>query len=409
MSEVMTHRVAVIGTGADPDERTREGFAMAYRHAPGYRHLDSCELVACADIVPEHAAAFAESFDVPGVYTDHARMLEVENPDIVSICVPPGAHAELVVDCAEADSVRAVHCEKPMATTWGDCQTMVRRCNEQNTQLTIDHQRRFARPVQQAKRLLEEDTIGRLQRLEWSEANLFDGGSHLFDLCDYFLDGERPRWALAGVETHPDNRWFGALNEVQAVAQWEDRDGTQGFASTAEGDRQTLVDAYLRLVGEDGVIEIQADEGVPLRVRTSGDWEDVDTGGESVYGPGRSRLREVKAKVSSVVPGLEAPDSPASHYERAIAHLVTSLEEGTEPIISGRRVLRGTELVFACWESARTRGRVDLPLDITDNPLEELCAEPDGESAEHTDRHDERTDREADPAHRRQSSTEQHG
>jgi len=399
MSEAMTHRVAVIGTGADPDERTRDGFAMAYRHAPGYQRLDSCELVACADIVPEHAGAFAETFDVPGVYTDHERMLEAEDPDIVSICVPPAAHAELVIDCAESDSVRAVHCEKPMATTWGDCQRMVRRCEAQDTQLTIDHQRRFAQPVQEAKRLLEEDTIGRLRRLEWSEANLFDGGSHLFDLCDYVLDGQRPRWALAAVDTDPDNRWFGALNEVQAVAQWEYRDGTQGFASTAEDDRETLVDAYLRLVGEDGVIEIQSEEGVPLRVRMSGGWEDIDTGGESVYGPGGSRLRAVKSKLFSVVPGLETPEPPQSHYERAIAHLVTSLEEGTEPLTSGRRVLRGTELVFACWESARRRGRVDLPLEITDNPLEELCVQPAEESEKSTDKQDDGADHETEPLH----------
>jgi hypothetical protein len=34
--------------------------------------------------------------------------------------------------------------------------------------------------------------------------------------------------------------------------------------------------------------------------------------------------------------------------------------------------LQATELIFASWESARRRGRVDLPLEIEDNPLEDM-------------------------------------
>ena len=55
--------------------------------------------------------------------------------------------------------------------------------------------------------------------------------------------------------------------------------------------------------------------------------------------------------------------------ERAIADAVRGLETGEEPELSGRGALRSTEVIFAGWESARRRGRVDLPLDIEDNPL----------------------------------------
>jgi len=372
----MVYEVAIIGTGADPQQRDRDGYAMAYRHAPGYQRLADCELVACADIVPENAEAFAENFDLDAVYTDHETLLAEQSLDIVSVCVPPTVHAEVVTDCAEMGDLAAVHCEKPMATTWGDCTAMVAACDANDVQITIDHQRRFAKPVTEAKRLLDDGKIGDLRRLEWSEVNLFDAGTHLFDLCTYFTDGETPEWALAGIDPDPDNRWFGARNEVQAVAQWGYADGTQGVASTAEGDRQTVVDAYLRLVGEDGVIEIQPDDGPPLRVRTDGGWQSVGTDGESVYGPGQTTLQIAKNKLASAVPGLSADtDIGPSHYERAIEHLVASLREGTEPRISGRRALQGTELIYACWESARRGERVALPLEIEDNPLEAICTE----------------------------------
>jgi predicted dehydrogenase len=373
----MTYRVAIIGTGADPDERDRDGYAMAYRHAPGYERLGECELVACADIVPENAEAFAENFGLDQVYTDHETLLEEVDVDIASVCVPPSVHAEIVVDCAEMGDLEAIHCEKPMATQWGDCKAMVAACERNDVQLTIDHQRRLSEPVRAAKRLLDDGKIGDLERLEWSEVNLFDAGTHLFDLCELFTDEATPEWALAGVEPDPENRWFGALNERRAVAHWEYSDGTQGFASTAEGG-ETLVDAYLRLVGTDGCIEIQPDSGPPLRVRTTGKWESVDTNGESVYTTGPTRMQAVTDKITSILPGVSVDRDQINHYERAIEHVVDSLQAGTEPAISGQRALRGTELVFACWESARRQRRISLPLRITDNPLEALCAEHDG-------------------------------
>jgi predicted dehydrogenase len=368
----MTYRVAIIGTGPDPDDTDRDGYAMAYRHAEGYRRLESCSLVACADIEPAHAAAFADHYDLELMYEDHEAMLSAAEPDVVSVCVPPAAHADLVCDAAGADAVEAVHCEKPMATTWADCRRMVETCRDADVQLTIDHQRRLANPVREAKSRLEDGVIGELRRLEWSEVNLFDAGSHCFDLCDYLTDGEPVEWVLAGLECDGDNRWFGALNESRAIAQWRYADGTMGFASTAE-DGRTLVDAYLRLVGTDGEMEIGSDDGPPLRIRTDGGWRTVDTAGESVYGPSVGVVGAVLRRVADAVPGTaEAFVDPPTHYEQAIEHIVAALSSGEEPLISGRRALRGTELVFASWESTRRRGRVELPLDIEDNPLEAM-------------------------------------
>jgi predicted dehydrogenase len=73
------------------------------------------------------------------------------------------------------------------------------------------------------------------------------------------------------------------------------------------------------------------------------DWEVVDTGGETLHGPG--------------------------FYERAIAEVIDALRSGRESDLSARRALNATEIIFAIYESSRRRGRVDLPLTIADNPL----------------------------------------
>lgn len=142
-----THDVAFVGTGdlADLKNPNPEGFAMNYYHAEGYERLDGCELVACADLERERAAAFADRFDIDdgGVFTDYEAMLAEAEPDIVSVPIRPEDHADVVLDCARAESVEAIHCEKPMELTWGNPRRMAEGCREAGVQLTFNHMRRF--------------------------------------------------------------------------------------------------------------------------------------------------------------------------------------------------------------------------------------------------------------------------
>jgi predicted dehydrogenase len=376
----MGYRVAIIGTGADPSEKDRSGYAMAYRHAPAYQRLDDCEVVACADIVRENAEAFADRFDIPGgnVYEDYEQMLAEVDLDIVSVCVPPAIHADIVVGCAESGRLQAIHCEKPMATTWGDCKRMVEACEEGDVQLTIDNQRRFGEPFREAKELLDDGKIGDLVRIEWAEDNLLDAGVHEFDLCRYYTDDAEAEWVLAGIDTSEENVWFGTENEYQAISQWKYDNGVYGLAAT--GPSMEMIGCYMRLIGDDGIIELGVDDGPALRYRTdASSWRTVDTG-DSIHAPNYSLFRAGLRKVAQNAPGL--PDrifDRPTFYERAVEEVVEALREDREPEISGRNALAGTELTFASWESTRRQGRVDLPLDIEDNPLETLIENRDDE------------------------------
>lgn len=367
----MTLTIGVVGTGATPDDPSRDGYAMAYRHARGYRALDGCEIVACADVVRENAERFAEAFDVDGVYEDYQKMVQAHGPDVVSVCVPPDVHAEIVIDLARL-GVRAIHCEKPMATTWADCREMTRACTERDVQLTFNHQMRFGEPFARAKELLDADSIGSLQRVEFAEENLYDNGTHLFDLCGYYTDYADVEWVLAQIDYRDENRWFGAHNENQAIAQWKYADGTFGFASTGRG--ADFVRCYLRLVGTAGAIEIR-DEKRPLHVKDgpSAPWRAVDTSADHIYGPRDGLARAGIRKALDVLPLVSTDWVRQDRYTaRAIAEITDALRNGRESGLSARYALQTTELIFASWESARRHGRVDLPLDISDNPLEAM-------------------------------------
>ena len=342
------YSVAFVGTGADPEHPTSEGFAMAYRHADGYEHLENCRLVACADVVTENAEAFAAEHKISNsnIYSDYKDLIRENEPDIVSVCVPPEVHAEIVIGCAESGIVSAIHCEKPMARTWSECQRMVQVCENAGVQLTINHQRRFSPQWERANHLLETGKIGDLTRVEMAAPNLYDWGTHSFDLCSCFNNEVAPEWVLGQIDYRKENRFFGAHNENQAVAHWQYKNGVFGFAVTGENGVEML-DCLHRLIGTNGEIEVRGiQHDLPaLRIRRASD----------------SRWQTV-----------EYPERDHDHVADAIRNIVMSLEENRISELSGRTALEGTKLIFGVWESARRRGRVDFPLEIDDNPLEAM-------------------------------------
>lgn len=349
------HTAAVIGTGPDPRNPTVEGFAMGYRHAEGYRNHENCRLVACADIVAENATAFVDTFDLDAdaVFENYETMLATVEPDIVSVAVPPAIHEPVVIDCARSGVVEAVHCEKPMALSWSAAQRMVNTCWRYDVQLTFNRQRRFARPFTEANRLLDEGTIGSLERVEIGWGDFFDTGAHTVDLAGMF-NGDRPAdWVIAQLDYREEDVRFGAHQENQMLAQWRYDNGVYGLLSTGAGVPMT--DAALTLRGTEGIIRIDVTDGPVLEHEHDGEREAVDVAGETIHGTANDDGRF----------GSELQD-------RSVASVVDGLETDDEPPISGRIGLNTTEILFGGYESVRRRGRVDLPVDIPDSPLEAM-------------------------------------
>ena len=341
-----TFRVAIIGCGRPRRTEGATGFGMAHHHARGYAEAPDTELVALADINLENARAFQAEHGGERIYQDYRELLDRERPDIVSVCTWPQLHAEMVIAAAEAGA-RAIHCEKPMAPTWGEARRMARVCEERGVQLTFNHQRRFLAPYRQARDLLRAGAIGDLLRLEASCGNLFDWGTHWFDMLHFYNDETPAAWVLGQVEPRGGKTVFGVPIEGQGLCHIKFRNEVHGLLVTGF---EAGWEAQNRLVGTEGVIEVGARDGARLRLwgRGQGAWRAVETG-----------------------EGLHGDDA----VRRGVLDLLDALRTGREPELSARRALRATELIFATYESSRRRGRVDLPLDIDDSPFQARVAE----------------------------------
>lgn len=332
-------RVGIIGCGRPRNSNGATGFGMSHYHAKGYHGSPYAQIVALSDLVLDHARAFQELHGGENLYEDYREMLAKENLDIVSICTWPHLHSEMVIAAAEA-GVRAIHCEKPMAPTWAEAQRMTHVCADLGVQLTFNHQRRFGPEFQQARALMRSGAIGDLVRLEGSCGNLFDWGTHWFDMFFFYNDEIPVEWVLGQVEPRGGRSIFGIQVEGQAISYFKFQNDVMGLLTTSAQDGWPL---STRIVGTDGMIEA-ALRTAPLRIweHGKGEWETVQ---------------------------LEGDNSLEGTVARGVIDLVEALKARREPELSARRVIQATELIFATYESARHGGRIDLPLAVDDSAI----------------------------------------
>lgn len=335
---------AVIGAGPPP-EAEQPGYAIGHTHAAAYRELDAVELVATADLDRDHALAFADRFGLPEdhTFTDYEELLDDVAPDIVSVCTPPQSHLDVVSGCARA-GVPAIHCEKPMAITWADCRHLVDVCERRSVQLTINHQRRFVSRWRRPLETLRDGSIGELRRVELAAPDLLDWGTHCFDLAGMYAGDVPASWAFGQVGPAVPDRYGGAYdhhNESGALGTWQYENGVRGLAATGEFAALVGGDVYHRLVGSEGIIEIDGAGDVTIR-------------------------RDGRPPEPIPI------EDGQSGFAAAIEDAVSALASDREPVLLGRRALNATALIFGIWESARRRARVEFPLRIADNPLEAM-------------------------------------
>ena len=334
------YRVGIIGCGKPWKSEGATGFGMSHAHAQGYSASTDTAIVALADINLDNARAFQEKNGGDKLYEDYHQMLARESLDIVSISTWPHLHAEMVNAAAQA-GVKAIHCEKPMAPTFGECRAMVDACEANNVQLTFNHQRRFGTPFRKAKALLDSGVIGDLVRVEGTCPDLFDWGTHWFDMM-FMYNNEMPaEWVIGQIDIRNHRVVFGITLEGHGISQIQFQNGVTGLLMTGTGSQNGMGN---RLIGTEGMIDVGHSEEIPLRMfnAESGGWQAV--------------------AVDSGIHGMEL-------VKLGVLDMIDALKTGREPELSGQRALRATEVIFATYESSRRRARVDLPLLIDDSPL----------------------------------------
>jgi predicted dehydrogenase len=326
-------KAAIIGCGG----RGRE-------HAKGYAACEGVEIAALCDPVPEAAQALGEARSVApeNLFSDPGAMLKSQKFDIVSVCTWPEQHRPQVLEVIQS-GVRAIHCEKPMAPTFGASRAMHQAAQEAGVQLTFCHQRRFNPQFVQARELIREGAIGTLSRLEGFCPNLFDWGTHWFDMF-FFLNEETPAsWVMGQADISQPKSVFGVPVDWAGLSFVAFENKVDGLIVTGPGAWER---GAIRAIGSEGILEIPKS--------------------------GRRRLAAAAQRAAPPTAGrrsISAAFRAATRPTLAVVESIHCLRTGEESRLSSRLALAATELIFATYESARSRGRVEMPLQIEDSPL----------------------------------------
>ncbi|UAJ80351.1 Gfo/Idh/MocA family oxidoreductase [Leifsonia sp. ZF2019] len=323
-------------------------------HAAAYRADPRVRLAGVADPDLPAAERLAAELDIPHAGADAAAMIAAVRPDIVSVCTPP-QHRRAVVEAAIDAGVLAVHCEKPFALTYGDAVAMTQRAADAGVQLTVNLQRRFEPVHRFARAQLDEGMIGELVTIEGYCPNLFDWGSHIVDLALFYRHDAPAEWVLAQHDVSINRYVYGAFVETSSVTQIAWADGVRATIATGREPATPVLNREnnlgLILQGTRGRIVVNGQECVVQRFGADG--------------------MRFASPYASDPAGWDHGIDPAifACTAEAVADLVDALETGAEPVLAGRHALAGAEIVFASYESARSRGRVTLPLRVYDNAL----------------------------------------
>ena len=313
-------------------------------HARGWTAADDVVLVACADPFEAPRLAYMEEFGVENGYGDYRAMLEKEDLDFVSVCTWTGLHHDMIV-AAAGSGILGIHAEKPMAPTWGEAKSLYQACVDNDVAIAFCHQRRFAGQFVKAKEIAKSGAIGELQRFEGNCPNMFDWGTHWFDMFFFYNDDEPAEWVIGQIDAEGGREVFGTPVEGSGISWIRYRNGREGLLATGGTGMQGVQN---RLIGSEGIIEIGGRNRPPLRVV--------------------SGTRQVDVDLSGTMSQRDATTA-------AVLDLVDAVKNGREPELAGRKALRATELIFATYQSSRCRGRVQLPLEVDDSALLSMLAD----------------------------------
>lgn len=345
-------KVGIIGTGS-----------ISSRHIEGYLSFgEECRIVAVSDIEQEKAREQAERVGLDAtVYSDHQQLLSQEEVDLVSICTPPSAHAQVAIDCLEA----GVHVlvEKPMAASLAECDAMIAAAEKSGRLLSVVAQNRYRTTWMKLKTLLDEKIAGEVLHAQID--SLWWRGHSYYDLW------WRGTWESEGGGPTLNH----AVHHIDALAWMMGLPvEVEAMMSNVAHDNAEVEDLSIALLRfENGslgqitssVVHHGQEQGLTFQcehAKLAAPW--------SVYAS-RSRQngfpeRDEELEATIERRYAELPESRHENHTGQIENVLAAVRGDGELLIDGSDGRKTLELIQAIYKSGATRKPVALPLPPSD-------------------------------------------
>ena len=327
------------------------GFIMRDIHLPAYREA-GFDVVALASRTPANARAAAEQNGVETVYDTWQELLDDERVEIIDIAFPPDQQLEIVREACKRPHVKGILAQKPAAFTLEEAAQMVRAADDAGKKLGVNHNMRYDQSMRALKTLLDGGQLGTPivgqivmnARPHWQEFIRGFGRIAILNMSIHHLDVFRflfgdPERILVSVRNDPS--WDFEHSDGMAFYILEYGDGLRAIGSD---DCYTWADGRIewRVEGTDG-----------LAKGTIG-WPEYPKATPSTID---YHLRSEEGE-------WHRPRWQECWFQQAFAgtmgQLMTAIDTGAEPEISGREGVGTMALIEAAYRSVERRSAVEL-------------------------------------------------
>lgn len=337
--------VAIVGTGG-----------IAKIHVEALRSLsEQATLVAAVDIDQASSRAFCSRHDIPRQHESLAELLAAARPELVHVCTPPGAHADLALQCLRAGC--SVLIEKPPALRLRDVHALAAAEGRNGPWFATVFQHRFGSGARRLRKMISGGVLGRPLVALCTTAWFRDQA--------YFDVPWRGRWDTEGggpTMGHGIHQidllayLLGDWSEVSAIARRQARrtqteDVSLAHVTFASGAVASVVNSVL-----------SPREETYLRF----DFERATVELTHLYGYSEESWRVTPAPGcdSDVQAAWSAGEQgTASGHRAQFAAVLSALRQGTAPPVESASALRSMQLIAGIYASALL-GRPVTPGDL---------------------------------------------
>lgn len=183
------------------------GVIATTKHIPSLLKREDVEIRALCDIDPELCEKAKKDFGIDAkVYTDYRQLCADDSLDVVHVCTPNPLHCEMTLEALNHG--KHVHCEKPMACTYGDTLKMIDAAKAAGKKLTVGFQWRYNPAPLKMKQMIRDGYFGDIYYIKSQQLRprrlpaygvytdkekngggvLMDGGPHSIDLPMWLTD-----------------------------------------------------------------------------------------------------------------------------------------------------------------------------------------------------------------------------
>lgn len=256
MAEV---KVGVIGVGG-----------MGGQHARIFSEMPDVELFALADLNKKCLNEQAEKFGVENTFEDYHNLIQLDELDIVDICIPDELHYNPVMDTLEAG--KHIFLEKPLATDLDEARKIVAASKNYNTKFMVGYLLRFDPRYIQVKKAIDNGELGEIIYLVTHRNSPYTEGPeryksgtsltmhvvvHDLDLIHWYLKSDIKNISAEAVSKMLVDKDM--KDAASAVIKFEDDTiASINYSWVLPEKSPTLLDARLEIVGTKGTAYVGA-------------------------------------------------------------------------------------------------------------------------------------------------------